>query len=167
MTPPERDPELVVAHLRPNVAVLILPGLVLVALAAATGYLAFRAPETWQRWTVAGTATALAVLLFVLPLWHWASRRYTITTRRTILRDGMLVRHRREVLHSRVADVELRRTPLQSLVGSGDVSISVDGGRPAVLKGMRSPQLVQAALVDLSAAERADRQSRLADSGEV
>src|SRR5690606_40127207 len=103
---------------------------------------------------------------FVVPLWFWASRRYTVTTRRTILRDGMVVRRRREILHARVVEVAMRRSPAQTFAGSGDVVLEMGGGHNAVLHSVRAPGLVQAAITDLVEEQRADRAYRRADAGE-
>jgi len=162
----DRDPETVVAELRPNVASLILPAILLVAAVAALGFFGFRLPEAWQRWAILGGAGLVVVFGFVLPLWFWASRRYTVTTRRTILRDGMVVRRRREVLHARVIEVVLLRSPAQRFAGSGDVVLELGGDHSAVLRSVRAPGLVQAAIMDLVDAERADREFRRRSSGE-
>jgi len=166
VTLPDRDPETVVAELRPNLARLVLPAIVLVAVAGAAAFFGFRLTEPWQRWLVFGGGALVVLLAFVLPLWHWASRRYTVTTRRTILRDGMLVRRRREVLHARVLEVALHRSPLQAFAGSGDVVLELGGGHAARLRSVRSPGLVQAALGDLIEAQRAEREFRRRSTGE-
>jgi len=163
----DRDPETVVAELRPNLAALVLPAILLVAIAAALMFFGLQLDEAWQRWLVFGGGALLAVLVFVLPMWRWASRRYTVTTRRTILRDGMLVRRRREVLHARVLEVAMRRSPLQVLGGSGDVVLELGGGHAATLRAVRTPALVQAALGDLIEAQRAEREFRRRSTGEL
>jgi len=161
----ERGPESVVADLRPSVGMLVLPTILLVAAVGAVAYFLFRVPEPWQRWAVAGGAGLVVLFGFIVPLWFWASRRYTVTTRRTILREGMVVRRRREILHARVVEVGLRRTPMQAFAGSGDVILQL-GGHTAVLRSVRTPGLVQAAIVDLVDAERTDREVRRLRSGE-
>jgi len=148
-----REPETIVAELRPSMGALVLPSLLLVAVAVAVGYFCFRL-DGWQRWTLLGAAAVVVLLGFVLPLWAWSSRRYTITTRRTVLRDGMIARGRREVLHARVIEVVLRRSAAQRIAGSGDVLLELGQGRTAALRSVRSPRLVQEALTDLVEAQR-------------
>ncbi|HWL01245.1 MAG TPA: PH domain-containing protein [Microbacteriaceae bacterium] len=166
MTPSERDPEAVVADLRPSVAALILPTILLIAAVSALAYFGPRLAEPWQQWAVAGGAALVVAFGFVVPLWFWASRRYTVTTRRTILRDGMIVRRRREILHARVIEVAMRRGPGQAVAGSGDVVLELGGRHSAVLHSVRTPALVQAAISDLVEEQRADREYRRANSGE-
>ena len=149
MSLPERGAETVVADLRSSVGMLVLPTLLLIGAAAAIAYFALRVAEPWQRWTILGGAGVVVLFGFIVPLWYWAARRYTVTTRRTILREGMVVRRRREILHARVLEVGLRRTPRQVLAGSGDVQLELGGGQSAVLRSVRAPALVQAAITDL------------------
>lgn len=165
MTLSDRDPESVVAEFRSNVARLALPALLLVAAVAAVAFFGFRIEGIW-RWVLVGGGGVVVVLCFVVPLWHWASRRYTITTRRTILREGMVVHRRREILHASVVEVAMRRTPGQAFGGSGDVILELGGGHSATLRSIRTPALVQAALVDLVDAQRADREYRRRSTGE-
>lgn len=157
---------MVVADLRSNVASLILPTILLIAVVAALAFFGLRLSELWQQWAVGGGAALIVVFGFIVPLWFWSSRRYTVTTRRTILRDGMVVRRRREILHARVVEVSMRRSPGQSLAGSGDVVLEMGGGHSAVLRSVRAPALVQAAIMDLVEEQRADREFRRANSGE-
>ncbi len=156
MTLGERDPEAKVADLRSNALVLAIPSLLLLVVAAALGFVYFRLPEEWQRWTAIGTAAFVVLVGFVLPLAAWLARRYTVTTRRTIIRDGLVRRSRREILHAKVVEVRLERHPGQALAGSGHVILDLGQGGRAVLRGVRSPRLVQEALTDLVEAQRVE-----------
>jgi uncharacterized membrane protein YdbT with pleckstrin-like domain len=153
--PGRGDPrETVVARLRPHVRGLVWPGILLLVVAAATGFFAGTLPEEWMNVAVLGAAGILVIIGCVAPWLRWMSRGYTITTRRTIVRTGLLVRERRELLHSRATDVTVRASPLQSMVGSGDVRIGLGstgarGEEPLVLKDVPSANLVQATLHDL------------------
>lgn len=160
MTHGDRAPETVVAEFRANGAVLAFPSILLVATAAAAGTLVFRLPESWMRWSALGGGALLVLVAFVVPLIRWLSRRYVVTTRRTIIREGVFSRSRREVLHSRVLEVTVRRSAGQAIIGSGDVVLEFGGGRSAVLRGVRSPGLVQGAISDLVDAQRVERDGR-------
>ena len=141
--------EVIVARLRPHGRALFWPCFVLVAIAFASGYTYGRFPEPWENLAVLGIAAVLAVLFWLLPLFSWLSRNYTITSRRVILRSGVLVRVRQELLHSRSFDVTVRKRGLQGLFGSGDVEINGGPDRMVVLRDVPSANLVQAALHDL------------------
>lgn len=149
--------ESVVARLRPHVRALILPTVLLVAVAAAFGYFGGSFPETWQNLTAAGVAAVLVLVGWVMPFASWLARHYTITTRRIVIREGVFVRTRQEVLHSRAVDATVRTGALQTLFHSGDVIVDVGGPRPVILRDLPAPLMVQAALHDLIEANRRPR----------
>jgi uncharacterized membrane protein YdbT with pleckstrin-like domain len=120
---------------------LIVPALLLIA----------ALPEAWQQLVVLGVAFVIVLLGSFLPFLAWLTRRTTITTRRIILRSGVFVRLRQELLHSRGYDVTLRRSWAQSAFGSGDVRIDTGHEHPVVLRDVPNPQLLQVALHELMA----------------
>ena len=142
--------EVVVARLRPHGRRLFWPSLALLAIAGAAGYLFGRFPENWENLAVLGHRARSSSS-------HSGSSRscpgstcnYTITTRRIILRSGLLVRVRQELLHSQAHDITVRKSGLQSIFGSGDVLVSTGLDRPVTLRDVRKADLVQAALHDL------------------
>ncbi|RQP12632.1 MAG: PH domain-containing protein [Microbacteriaceae bacterium] len=164
------QPEAVVARLRSHGRAIVLPCIVLVADAAALGYFGGTLPEPWQNWLLLTGAVLVAVLLFLLPVIAWLGRNYTITTRRIVLRGGVFVRTRQELLHSRGYDVTVRKNGLQGMFGSGDVIINTGLEHPVVLRDVPGANLVQATLHDLMelavnpvATRRQREQSRPAD----
>jgi membrane protein YdbS with pleckstrin-like domain len=148
---PERPdpPERVIARLRPHGRVLVLPSLALIAIVGGAGYLGGTVDEPWQVTTLYSVAALAIVVLWLLPLLSWLSHRYMITTRRVVLRRGLGVRVRQELLHSRGYDVSVRRGPLQTVFRSGDVRINTGLEAPVVLKDVPNADLVLAALQDL------------------
>lgn len=146
---PTRAPETVVARLRPHARRLVLPSLVLIVVAGVVGYLAGSFDEDWQNWTLLGAAAIVVVLLWLLPLLAWLGTHYTITSRRVVVRQGLFVRVRQELLHSRGYDVTVRANPWQALFGSGTVEINTGLDRPVVLRDVPSARVVQSALHDL------------------
>lgn len=164
------QPEVVVARLRSHGRALFWPCIVLVADAAALGYFGGTFAEAWLNWLVLAAAVLIAVLLFLVPLIAWLGRNYTITTRRIVLRSGVFVRTRQELLHSRGYDVTVRTAGLQGMFGSGDVLINTGLERPVVLRDVPGAALVQATLHDLMelslnpiASRRQQEQSRPPD----
>lgn len=149
MSPESRAPEAVVARLRPHGRALFWPSLALILILAATGYFYGSFAEPWQNLGVLTAALLFGILLWLLPLLHWLGRHYTITTRRIVLRSGFFVRVRQELLHSRGYDVSVRRNPMQSMFGSGDILINTGLDKPIVLRDVPSANLVQTALHDL------------------
>ena len=144
-----QHPEAVVAQLRPHLRSMFWPTVLLLAIAGAYGFFGGGLREEWQQVAAASAAALLALVVWLVPLWRWASHRYTITTQRVIVRSGILVRSRQELALAVCHDVTLRRTALQSIFRSGDLSLNTGGEHPLVLVDVPSAGLVQAALHDL------------------
>lgn len=144
-----QEAEHLVAGLRPHARALFWPSLVLVGAVGAMSYLYGRFAEGWQNATVLVAGVFVILVLWLLPLLSWLGRRYTITTRRIVLRRGFFVRVRQELLHSRGYDITVRKNALQSMFGSGDVQINTGLDHPVVLKDVPNADLVQGALHDL------------------
>ena len=147
--PAASPPERVVARLRPHARALFWPSIALIVILGLGVYYYGKLPERWENLAIL-VAMAIGIFLFwLLPLFSWLGRRYTITTRRIVLRSGFIVRIRQELLHSRGYDVTVRKNSLQSLFGSGDVQINTGLDHPVVLRDVPNASLVQAALHDL------------------
>jgi len=151
--PALRGPETVVARLRPHTRALFWPTVLLVAVAAALGFLSGTFREEWQNIVMLSVAGVLVLVGWLAPLLRWASRQYTITTRRVVVASGILSRRRDEVLLSRISDVALRRRGLQQVFRSGDVVLNGQLEYPVVLADVPSAGLVQAAIHDLVEAD--------------
>jgi uncharacterized membrane protein YdbT with pleckstrin-like domain len=149
------QPEVVIARLRPHGRALFWPTLFLFGICAATGYFSGSLAEPWLNSLLLAGAAAALVLLWLVPLVSWLTRRYTITTRRIILVHGLFVRTRQEVLHSRGYDVSVRRTWLQSLFGSGTIRVSSGTEHRLDLRDVPGAALVQQVLQDLTEQARA------------
>jgi uncharacterized membrane protein YdbT with pleckstrin-like domain len=142
-------PEAIVARLRPHARVLFWPSLGFLVVIAATAFFFGSFRPAWANLAVLGGGALLSVVVFLAPLFSWLARTYTITTRRIVLRHGLLVRTRQELLHSRGYDVTVRQNGLQQVFRSGDVLINTGLDRPVVLHDIPSAELVQSALHEL------------------
>jgi len=142
-------PETVVARLRPHSRALFFPTVALLADIGAVSYFAGSLPEEWMNLLLLAAGAVVALLLFVVPVLRWLSQNDTITTRRVVIRSGILVRSRQELLHSRGYDVTVRQAGLQLLFRSGDVLINTGNEHPVVLRDVPDADLVQSALHDL------------------
>src|ERR1700712_4568640 len=89
--------ESVVARLRPHGRAMFWPSLALIADLAIAGYLFDRFPLEWENLAVVIGAVVLGILLWLLPLLAWLGHNYTLTTRRIVIRSGLLVRVRQEL----------------------------------------------------------------------
>ena len=152
MSDPEAQappPESVVARVHPHSRALFLPTAALLADIGAVSYFAGSLPEQWMNLLLLAAGAVLALLLFVVTVLRWLAQNDTITTRRVVIRSGVLVRSRQELLHSRGYDVTVRQAGLQLLFRSGDVMINTGLEHPVVLKDVPNAELVQSALHDL------------------
>lgn len=143
------ETEHLVVSLRSHGRALFWPSLVLIGTLGATSYFFGRFPEPWQNIVILATGALLVFVLWLLPFLAWLGRRYTITTRRIVLRRGFFVRVRQELLHSRGYDITVRKNALQSMFGSGDVQINTGLEHPVVLRDVPGADIVQGALHDL------------------
>jgi membrane protein YdbS with pleckstrin-like domain len=128
---------------------MVWPTIGLIAIVALTGYYGGSFDDPIVNVLIFVAAPLLAFFVWLVPLFAWLGRNYTITTRRIVLRSGFLVRVRQELMHSRSYDVTVRKTALQSMFGSGDVLINSGQERPILLKDVPDADLVQASLHDL------------------
>jgi uncharacterized membrane protein YdbT with pleckstrin-like domain len=141
--------ERVVARLRRHARRLFWPSLALIVICGAAAYFGF-VFHGWVGALIGAGGLILAVLLFALPLLGWLTTRYTITTRRLVVRTGLFVRERRELLHSRGYTVTVRTSWLQSLFRSGTVIIGgADEKTVARLSDVPHAEIVVEALHDL------------------
>ena len=149
-SPTQGEPERIIASLRPHGRAMFWPSLLLIAIAFAVAFFTGGFAEQWQNWAVAAVGAALAILCWLIPLLRWLSRRYIITTRRVVVRGGLVVRSRQELLHSRGYDITVRQGAVQRVVASGDVLINSGLDRPVRLTDVPAAALVQSTLHDLA-----------------
>ena len=139
--------ELRIATFRRGAELLVIPAVILIAVAGATGYLYSNLPDPYEDWMLLAAAGAIVLLAVVLPWWVWASRTYILTTRRIIVTRGLLIRRRSELMHAAGYRIDVVRGPLQRLFGRGTLILS-SGGAELALKDVHSPRLVRETLSD-------------------
>lgn len=141
-------PELLVARLRGHARRLFWSALVLIAVSGAAAYFYDNLPAPFETWMLLSAAGAVVLLLVVLPFLVWAARVYTITTRRVIVRRGLLARHRSELPHARGYQIAVRRGPVQRLWGCGTLTLENGVDAPVQLVDVPNVTLVHEVLVD-------------------
>ncbi len=103
-------------------------GLIFAAVAAVSP--SFAATRWWV-WVGVGFMAAGGLWWFG---WWIAPHRWiklTITTKRTIRQEGIVVRHTSEVLHEHIRNVKIDQSFMQRLLGVGSISIDSAGGSEA------------------------------------
>lgn len=116
-------PEVVVVRLRRHARLLTLPAIVLLGTAFAAGFFIGSFDEAWQNWLAVAVALLLIVAAVLLPLSIWLGNTITITSRRVIVRRGVLTRTRTEVALARVQEIRSRASVMQRMVRAGTVQL--------------------------------------------
>lgn len=149
MPPPGAlDEELLIARFRGHARRLIWSALLLVAVAGATGFFYDNLPDGLENWMLLAAAGVLVLFCVVVPYLVWLSRRYTITSRRVIVRHGIGARRRRELSHMRGYTIDMRRGLIQRMWGAGTISLSNGIDAPVRLVNIPSVRLVHETLAD-------------------
>lgn len=155
------QPEVVVLRFRRHGKRLVLPVIVLLAIAATAGFFVGGLAE--PLWNIAAGlgAALLGLVLGVLPILSWLASRTTVSTRRVIVRRGLLSRARSELALARVREVRSHRGPIQRMFGSGDI-ILLHGAESLRLEDVPGTKRIVEALQELvernfAQAERDDR----------
>ncbi len=122
------DGEEVVLTVRTHAKALILPAVVLIALAGVGGYLtAVVGDGDVARWVLVGiwVAAGAAILVWsVLPFARWLTTQYTFTNRRILSTTGLLTRTGRAIPLTRVNDVQFEKGVLDRVLGCGTLIVS-------------------------------------------
>jgi len=141
-------PELRIARIRSHARPLAWSALVLIGVSGATAYFYDNLPAPFENWMLVTAATAVVLLLVVVPYLAWLSRSWTITTRRVIQRSGLFGSRRQEISHVRGYAIQMRRGILQRLWGAGTLTLSNGVEPPLRLKNVPHAVLLHETLVD-------------------
>lgn len=150
MSYPDRlltEGETVVYDMRPHWRVLALPAVVLIAVVFAEVYALTALPVGWEpaRWLVVGLGAAVLVVWVLVPVVRWATSQYVITSRRVIVRSGIVARQGRDMPLARVNDVHFAYGVVDRVLGCGTLVVESAG---------ESGQLVIRAVPDVEVIQR-------------
>lgn len=129
--------EHVVLDLHPHWRRLVVPVLLIPLVVGVASYLWFVVPHGATRGPlrVGILVVALGLLLwFSLRAWlRWVTTRYVVTSRRVVVRTGVLSRNGRDVPLTRVNDVSFRHTLVERVFRSGTLTVESAGERGQVV----------------------------------
>lgn len=142
------DDEHVVLDLHPHWKRLLLPLLLLPVVVGLATYLLFLVPSgsvrTPLRWAIVALAALVLLRFSVWPMITWQTTRYTLTTRRVVIRQGVLGRSGRDIPLTRVNDVSFHHTLFERLLRCGTLTIESAGEHgQVVLPEVPDVELVQ------------------------
>jgi membrane protein YdbS with pleckstrin-like domain len=140
----------VVLELRTHLKALFWPLVLLVVLVAAVvATAALGAPAIAVG--VVGVVAFLLACLVVLPRWaRWLTTRYVVTTKRVLVRSGVVTRVGRDIPLYRINDIGSEQGPLDRLFGCGTITVSDASDKPGlVLRDVPDVDDVQVRLHEL------------------
>ena len=140
----------VVLDMHPHWKRLVLPLLLLVVVLALAGYLLAVVDDGRLQLVVAVAALVLLVALTVVPFLRWRSTLFVVTTRRVVVRTGVLARQGRDVPLSRINDITFSHSLFERILGCGTLVVESAGERgQVVLTEVPNVEQVQRTLYDL------------------
>jgi len=128
------DYERVVVHKHPHWKMLVLPVLVFLLIVGLGCYVAaLIAGRSWQLYGWIGLAVVggIAVLwLTVVPLLRWRTTHFVLTTRRVLVREGVLSRSGIDIATNRINTVQYRSSVIDRILGCGTLIIESASDEP-------------------------------------
>ncbi len=119
--------EQVVMHKHPHWKLIVVPVVVLLVVVGLGSFAgALVAAQSWAPWAwLALVVVGLGLIGWqtVLPVLRWRTTHFVITTRRVLVREGVLARHGIDIPLSRINSVQFRHTLLERLLGCGTLII--------------------------------------------
>ena len=140
----------VVLDMHPHWKRLVLPVLSLVVVLALAGYLLAVVDDGRLQVVVAVAAAVLLVAFTVVPFLRWRTTLFVVTTRRVVVRTGVLARQGRDVPLSRINDITFSHSLFERMLGCGTLVVESAGERgQVVLTEVPNVEQVQRTLYDL------------------
>ncbi|GAA3244907.1 PH domain-containing protein [Pseudonocardia petroleophila] len=142
--------ERVVLHKHPHAKMLVVPVLVLLLVVAVCVFVAALvreqtwAPVAWIALAVVGVG--LAVWLTLVPVIRWRTTHFVVTTRRVLVREGVLSRTGIDIPMSRINSVQFRHTALERVLGCGTLVIESASDEPLEFTDVPQVEKVHALL---------------------
>ncbi|MEJ3656042.1 PH domain-containing protein [Actinomycetes bacterium KLBMP 9759] len=142
--------EQVVMHKHPHAKLLVLPVLVLLLVVGIGSFLAaLVAEQSWAPWAWLGLGVVGVVLVVwwtVMPVVRWRTTHFVVTTRRVLVREGVLSRQGIDIPMSRINSVQFRHTALERLLGCGTLVIESASEEPLEFADVPGVEKVHALL---------------------
>lgn len=142
--------EQVVLHRHPHWKVLVGPVLVLLLAVGLGSFLAaLVSAQSWAPWAWLALAVGAAAAVgrfTVVPVVRWRTTHFVVTTRRVLVREGVLSRQGIDIPMSRVNSVQFRHTLLERILGSGTLVIESASDEPLEFADVPGVERVHARL---------------------
>lgn len=147
----------VVVHLHPHWKMLVLPVLVLLVVAGLTGFGLASVGNAAARIAIGVIALVLLLWWVLAPVLRWRTTHFVLTTRRVLVRQGVLSCTGRDVPLARINDVAFEHSLFERMLGCGTLIVESAGERgQVVLSDVPHVERVQGELYQL-VEDEADR----------
>jgi len=142
------DDEDVVLDMHPHWKQLVVPVLLIPVVVGLATYLVLLVPDGSAhrplQWAVVAVAALLLLRFSLWPYLKWQTTHYVLTTRRVIIRQGVLARSGRDIPLTRVNDASFHHTFFERLLRCGTLTIESAGEHgQVVLPEVPTVELVQ------------------------
>ncbi|MFC4947142.1 PH domain-containing protein [Pseudonocardia sp. GCM10023141] len=142
--------EQIVMHKHPHWKMLVLPVLALLLVIGIGSFLAALVRnQSWAPWAwiaLAVVGLVLVVWLTVKPVVRWRTTHFVVTTRRVLVREGLVSRHGIDIPMSRINSVQFRHTVIERLLGCGTLVIESASDEPLEFSDIPGVERVHALL---------------------
>jgi uncharacterized membrane protein YdbT with pleckstrin-like domain len=123
------DGEHVVVSTRTHAKALLVPALLLILVAAVTGFVYSLLPDQGNARTLVQLVVWGIAFLFILwwvvkPFLAWLTTSYTFTNRRFVMRSGFVAKHGRTIPLNRISGVDFEIGLVDRLFGCGTLVVS-------------------------------------------
>lgn len=142
--------EQIVMHKHPHWKMLVLPVLVLLLVVGIGSFLAALVhdqPWAFWAWLALGViGLVLIIWLTIGPVLRWRTTHFVVTTRRVLVREGLISRHGIDIPMSRINSVQFRHTVVERLLGCGTLIIESASDEPLEFADIPGVERVHALL---------------------
>ena len=129
-----RGDERVLVHTHPHWKMLVLPVLAFLVIVGLGSYAAgWIAGQSWRFYGWIGLAVlgGIGVLwLTVTPLLRWRTTHFVLTTRRVLVREGVLTRSGIDIPINRINSVQFRHSLIDRILGCGTLIVESASDEP-------------------------------------
>ena len=137
-------------HKHPHWKMLVVPVLVLLLVVGVGSFVAaLVSAQTWAPWAWLGLGVlglGLVGWLTLVPVIRWRTTHFVVTTRRVLVREGVLSRQGIDIPMSRINSVQFRHTLLERVLGCGTLVIESASDEPLEFDDVPSVERVHALL---------------------
>ena len=131
------DDEELVLDMHPHWKRIVLPLLLVPVVVGAASYAVFELPDGDAAriggWAIVVVAALLLLWFTLRPVLRWSTTHYVVTTRRVVIREGVLSRSGRDIPLTRVNDVSFRHSVIDRMLRCGTLTIESAGEQGQVV----------------------------------